>query len=161
MFALLFDTISNFENILSFCFIPQAAAAYSSRQLLGRFRSSSRVSHDAITNSVGGLDLFARLASVKQYFLLAQGDYLTHFFDIADAELLKDAPPSGAATALPQQPQRRLRHDQSSLPKLNSLLELAVRSCAAASADPYANGVTAILAVSSLLALLQAMQARG
>jgi hypothetical protein len=105
--------------------------------------------------------------------LLAQGDYLTHFFDVADTELLKDAPPPPApqpqssqrALAASQQQQqqqqpRRLGHDQASLPKLQSMLELAVRSCSAAAVDPYAGGVTAVLAGSSLLALLEAMQVR-
>jgi hypothetical protein len=100
--------------------------------------------------------------------LLAQGDYLTHFFDVADTELLKDAPPPPApqpqssqrALAASQQQPRRLGHDQASLPKLQSMLELAVRSCSAAAFDPYAGGVTAVLAGSSLLALLEAMQVR-
>ena len=96
--------------------VLQAAAAYSSRQLLGRFRGGP-----GPRASAAGLDLFARLASLKRYFLLAQGDYLTHFFDIADAELQKEAPPPpalGSAAAVPGYRRTAAGQEHVSLPKL-------------------------------------------
>lgn len=96
--------------------VLQAAAAYSSRQLLGRFRGGP-----GPRASAAGLDLFARLASLKRYFLLAQGDYLTHFFDVADAELQKDSPPPpalGSAAAVPGYRRTAAGQEHVSLPKL-------------------------------------------
>jgi len=44
---------------------------------------------------------------------------------------------------------------------LQTLLEVAMRSCATSAGDPYAPSVSAVLAGSSLLALLEAMQVGG
>ncbi|PKA60604.1 Gamma-tubulin complex component 4 like [Apostasia shenzhenica] len=60
--------------------------------------------------------LIGKLKCMKRYFLLDQGDFLVHFMDIAKEELSK-------------------RTEEISIEKLQSLLELALRSSAAA-ADP-------------------------
>lgn len=61
-------------------------------------------------------DLMAKLRSIKHYLLLDQGDFLVHFMDIAWEELNK-------------------KPDDISTEKLQSLLDLALRTTAAA-ADP-------------------------
>ncbi|XP_074579090.1 gamma-tubulin complex component 2 isoform X2 [Curcuma longa] len=61
-------------------------------------------------------DLVGKLRALKRYLLLDQGDYLVHFMDISRDELAK-------------------RPDEISVEKLQSLLDLALRSTAAAS-DP-------------------------
>ncbi|XP_028101376.1 gamma-tubulin complex component 2-like isoform X1 [Camellia sinensis] len=61
-------------------------------------------------------DLMGKLRSIKHYLLLDQGDFLVHFMDIARDELLK-------------------KPDEISVEKLQSLLDLALRTTAAA-ADP-------------------------
>lgn len=61
-------------------------------------------------------DLMGKLRSLKRYLLLDQGDFLVHFMDIARDELVK-------------------RPDDISVEKLQSLLDLALRTTAAA-ADP-------------------------
>ncbi|KAJ8902226.1 hypothetical protein NDN08_006634 [Rhodosorus marinus] len=58
---------------------------------------------------VRDLDLFGRLQSIKRYFLLDQGDFLSHFLEISREELSK--PASKTLTV-----------------KLSSLLELAIRT---------------------------------
>lgn len=77
------------------------AYEYASREFLGYVMSE--------------FDLMRRLQTVKNFFLLAQGDYLAHFMDIAKDELKKF---------------------KTSLRTLQPLLELAVRSSVGAS-DPY------------------------
>ncbi|KAK1323412.1 hypothetical protein QJS10_CPA02g00644 [Acorus calamus] len=61
-------------------------------------------------------DLMGKLRSMKRYLLLDQGDFLVHFMDIARDELVK-------------------RPEDISAEKLQSLLDLALRTTAAAS-DP-------------------------
>ncbi|KAK9082686.1 hypothetical protein Scep_029157 [Stephania cephalantha] len=61
-------------------------------------------------------DLVGKLRSIKHYLLLDQGDFLVHFMDIARDELAK-------------------KPDDISVEKLQSLLDLALRTTAAA-ADP-------------------------
>ncbi|PHT90942.1 Gamma-tubulin complex component 2 [Capsicum annuum] len=61
-------------------------------------------------------DLMGKLQSIKHYLLLDQGDFLVHFMDTAREELMK-------------------KPDEISVEKLQSLLDLALRSTAAA-ADP-------------------------
>ncbi|KAL6008296.1 hypothetical protein ACLOJK_033802 [Asimina triloba] len=61
-------------------------------------------------------DLMGKLRSLKRYLLLDQGDFLVHFMDIARDELAK-------------------RPEDISVEKLQSLLDLALRSTAAAT-DP-------------------------
>ncbi|KAG0468400.1 hypothetical protein HPP92_017728 [Vanilla planifolia] len=60
--------------------------------------------------------LIGKLRSLKRYFLLEQGDFLVHFMDIAKEELIK-------------------KPEDISVEKLRSLLDIALRSTAAAS-DP-------------------------
>jgi gamma-tubulin complex component 2 len=61
---------------------------------------------------------FTLFRSIKRYFLLDQSDFLTHFLDLAGDELKKPI------------------HDIS-LTKLQSLLELVLRTSAVAASDPY------------------------
>ncbi|WJX91821.1 Gamma-tubulin complex component 2 [Trifolium repens] len=76
-------------------------------------------------------DLTGKLRSIKHYLLLDQGDFLVHFMDIARDELAK-------------------KPDEVSVEKLQSLLDLALRTTAA-SVDPYHEGLTCIVERSSLL----------
>ncbi|XP_027335967.1 gamma-tubulin complex component 2 isoform X2 [Abrus precatorius] len=76
-------------------------------------------------------DLTGRLRSIKHYLLLDQGDFLVHFMDIARDELTK-------------------KPDEVSVEKLQSLLDLALRTTAAA-ADPFHEGLTCVVERSSLL----------
>ncbi|XP_043721801.1 gamma-tubulin complex component 2 isoform X1 [Telopea speciosissima] len=76
-------------------------------------------------------DLMGKLRSIKHYFLLDQGDFLVHFMDIARDELVK-------------------RPDEISVEKLQSLLDLALRTTAAA-ADPRHEDLTCCVERSSLL----------
>ncbi|MED6112203.1 Gamma-tubulin complex component 2 [Stylosanthes scabra] len=76
-------------------------------------------------------DLMGKLRSIKHYLLLDQGDFLVHFMDIARDELAK-------------------KPDEVSVEKLQSLLDLALRTTAAA-ADPLHEGLTCVVERSSLL----------
>ncbi|OVA04342.1 Spc97/Spc98 [Macleaya cordata] len=76
-------------------------------------------------------DLMGKLRSIKHYFLLDQGDFLVHFMDIARDELAK-------------------RLDEISVEKLQSLLDLALRTTAA-SADPCHEDLTCCVERTSLL----------
>lgn len=76
-------------------------------------------------------DLMGKLRSIKHYLLLDQGDFLVHFMDIARDELMK-------------------KSDDISVEKLQSLLDLALRSTAAA-ADPCHEDLICCVERSSLL----------
>ncbi|XWS57244.1 hypothetical protein CRYUN_Cryun09bG0157700 [Craigia yunnanensis] len=76
-------------------------------------------------------DLIGKLRSIKHYLLLDQGDFLVPFMDIAREELLK-------------------KHDEISVEKLQSLLDLALRTTAAA-ADPCHEDLTCCVERSSVL----------
>ncbi|KAK6232398.1 hypothetical protein SCA6_002471 [Theobroma cacao] len=76
-------------------------------------------------------DLIGKLRSIKHYLLLDQGDFLVHFMDIAREVLLK-------------------KHDEISVEKLQSLLDLALRTTAAA-ADPCHEDLTCCVERSSVL----------
>ncbi|XP_020084686.1 gamma-tubulin complex component 2-like [Ananas comosus] len=76
-------------------------------------------------------DLVGKLRSMKRYFLLDQGDFLVHFMDIARDELTK-------------------RPEEISVEKLQSLLDLALRTTAAA-ADPCHEDLTCCVEKTSLL----------
>ncbi|XP_042062379.1 gamma-tubulin complex component 2-like isoform X1 [Salvia splendens] len=67
-------------------------------------------------------DLKGKWMSIKHYLLLDQGDFLVHFMDIAREELMK-------------------KPDEISVEKLQSLMDLALRSTAAV-ADPYHEDLT-------------------
>ncbi|KAK3261906.1 hypothetical protein CYMTET_29215 [Cymbomonas tetramitiformis] len=75
--------------------------------------------------------LEARLRSIKHYFLLDQGDYLVHFMDIAGEELNK-------------------MDKEISVPRLQSLLELALRTSVAAS-DEHNEDLTCGLEKASII----------
>ncbi|XP_050381054.1 gamma-tubulin complex component 2 isoform X2 [Argentina anserina] len=83
-------------------------------------------------------DLMGKLRSIKHYLLLDQGDFLVHFMDIARDELLK-------------------KLDDISVEKLQSLLDLALRTTAAA-ADPCHEDLTCCVETSSLLRRLGALK---
>ncbi|PWA58942.1 spc97 / Spc98 family of spindle pole body (SBP) component [Artemisia annua] len=83
-------------------------------------------------------DLIGKLRSIKHYLLLDQGDFLVHFMDIARDELAK-AP------------------NEISVEKLQSLLDLALRSTAAA-ADPLHEDVTCSVDTCSLLKRLSTLK---
>lgn len=83
-------------------------------------------------------DLMGKLQSIKRYLLLDQGDFLVHFMDIARDELIK-------------------RLDEISVEKLQSLLELALRTTAAA-ADPCHEDLTCCVERSSLLKRLSTLK---
>ncbi|CAN1769618.1 Gamma-tubulin complex component 2 [Linum perenne] len=75
-------------------------------------------------------DLTGKLRSIKHYLLLDQGDFLVHFMDIAREELSKNL-------------------DEISVEKLQSLLDLALRTTAAA-ADPCHEDLTCCVEKSTL-----------
>lgn len=83
-------------------------------------------------------DLIGKLRSIKHYLLLDQGDFLVHFMDISRDELAK-------------------RLDEISVEKLQSLLDLALRSTAAA-ADPCHEDLTCCVERSSLLKKLSTLK---
>jgi gamma-tubulin complex component 2 len=82
-----------------------------------------------------------RLRSVKHYFFVDQGDFLVHFMDTARDELAK-------------------RPSAMSMEKLQSLLELALRTSVAAS-DPYHEDLTCNIERSNLLTQLQNISQNG
>lgn len=63
------------------------------------------------------MDLMTRLRSLKHYFMLDQGDFIVQFMDLAENELKKPM-------------------DDILLPRLDTLLEIALRT-SAANVDPY------------------------
>ncbi|XP_073151359.1 gamma-tubulin complex component 2-like isoform X1 [Henckelia pumila] len=75
-------------------------------------------------------DLMGKLRSIKHYLLLDQGDFLVHFMDIAREELMK-------------------KPDDISTEKLQSLLDLALRSTAAV-ADSYHEDLTCCVETTTL-----------
>lgn len=83
-------------------------------------------------------DLMGKLRSIKHYLLLDQGDFLVHFMDIARDELIK-------------------RPDEISVEKLQSLLELALRTTAAA-ADPFHEDLTCCVERTTLLKRLSTLK---
>ncbi|PKI66930.1 hypothetical protein CRG98_012693 [Punica granatum] len=83
-------------------------------------------------------DLVGKLRSIKHYLLLDQGDFLVHFMDIARDELNKQL-------------------DEISVEKLQSLLDLALRTTAAAS-DPCHEDLTCCVERSPLLKRLSDLE---
>ncbi|KAK9055043.1 hypothetical protein SSX86_026123 [Deinandra increscens subsp. villosa] len=83
-------------------------------------------------------DLIGKLRSIKHYLLLDQGDFLVHFMDIARDELAKTP-------------------NEISVEKLQSLLDIALRSTAAA-ADPLHEDVTCSVDTCSLLRRLSTLK---
>ncbi|XP_022887329.1 gamma-tubulin complex component 2 [Olea europaea var. sylvestris] len=83
-------------------------------------------------------DLMGKLRSIKHYLLLDQGDFLVHFMDIAREELMK-------------------KPDDISVEKLQSLLDLALRSTAAV-ADPFHEDLTCCVEQTTLLKRLSTLK---
>ena len=79
-------------------------------------------------------ELRTRLASMKMYFLISQGDYLVHFLDTAKSELAKDANTIRAS-------------------KLQSLLDMAVKSASTA-IDKHGDDLRCSVDVNQLLGLV-------
>lgn len=85
--------------------------------------------------------LMQRLDSVKNYLLLQQGDFLVHFMEHADAELSR-------------------RSAEVSLPRLQSLLELSLRTSIAAR-DPFKDNVVCVIEPTSLVQHVEAIHNLG
>ncbi|KAJ8545052.1 hypothetical protein K7X08_017635 [Anisodus acutangulus] len=83
-------------------------------------------------------DLVGKLQSIKHYLLLDQGDFLVHFMDTAREELMK-------------------KPDEISVEKLQSLLDLALRSTAAA-ADPCRDDLLCCVEKTTLLKRLSTLK---
>ncbi|XP_073010454.1 gamma-tubulin complex component 2 [Typha latifolia] len=83
-------------------------------------------------------DLIGKLRSMKRYLLLDQGDFLVHFMDIAKDELVK-------------------KPEEISVEKLQSLLDLALRTTAAAS-DICHEELTCCVERTSLLKRLNSLK---
>ncbi|KAG9141487.1 hypothetical protein Leryth_001920 [Lithospermum erythrorhizon] len=83
-------------------------------------------------------DLMGKLKSIKHYLLLDQGDFLVHFMDIAREELMK-------------------KPDDISVEKLQSLLDLALRTTCAA-ADPCHEDLTCYVERTTLLKRLSTLK---
>lgn len=83
-------------------------------------------------------DLMGKLKSIKHYLLLDQGDFLVHFMDIAREELMK-------------------KPDDISVEKLQSLLDLALRTTCAA-ADPCHEDLTCYVEKTTLLKRLSTLK---
>jgi hypothetical protein len=125
----------------------------------------------------GGFALFQRLASYKSLFLLARGDFLSAFFDVAGEELQREvAPPpavpgagavpatgaaSGAAAAGSGTGARAARSGAAtaaSAQRLRHLLELAMKA-STAEGDPHRDEFTVALAPCTILAQAAALAA--
>lgn len=117
-----------------FAAITQEAHRYASNALLNHLMETSQ--------------LKARLQSIRSYFLLQQGDYVVHFMEIADDELSK-AVMLDHRFATSQRAAIN-RRDFVTLSRLESLLELSVRTSAAA-ADPFKEELLSRLEETSLL----------
>ncbi|KAJ4908103.1 Gamma-tubulin complex component 2 [Raphanus sativus] len=91
-------------------------------------------SKELVTLIMDKYDLIGRLRSIKHYLLLDQGDFLVHFMDISRDELNKKV-------------------HEISVEKLQSLLDLALRTTAAA-ADPRHEDLTCCVDRASLLTTL-------
>ncbi|KAG4938596.1 hypothetical protein JHK82_044388 [Glycine max] len=98
----------------------KAAYNFASGELLNLIK-------EKVSLNIDKYDLTGRLRSIKHYLLLDQGDFLVHFMDIARDELAK-------------------KPDEVSVEKLQSLLDLALRTTAAA-ADPFHEGLTCVVAI--------------
>lgn len=81
-------------------------------------------------------NLLGRLESMKQYFFLQSGDFLVHFLDGAEEELLKDS-------------------KLISQTKLQSLLEMGIRT-SSADKDPYKDDVFCFLTAYTTVEILYA-----
>jgi gamma-tubulin complex component 2 len=114
----------------------QGTASGTERPYLERINVAYNHASAELVNLIGNkFDLLGRLRSVKHYFFMDQGDFLVHFMDIAKDELLK-------------------RSSSITMEKLQSLLELALRTSVSAS-DPYHEDLICNMEKTSLLSQLQ------
>ncbi|KAM7279578.1 hypothetical protein ACFE04_006712 [Oxalis oulophora] len=120
----------------------KAAYEFSSVELLNLIKEKYDLCINSVILSYTVLyvqyDLVGKLRSIKHYLLIDQGDFLVHFMDIARDELTK-------------------KLDEISVEKLQSLLDLALRSTAAA-ADPCNEDLTCCVERSSLLKKLSSLK---
>uniref|UniRef100_M4BRC2 Spindle pole body component n=1 Tax=Hyaloperonospora arabidopsidis (strain Emoy2) TaxID=559515 RepID=M4BRC2_HYAAE len=86
-------------------------------------------------------DLENRLASLKHYFLMDQGDFFVDFMDVAEEEL-------------------KLRADKLSLPRLESLLHLSLQT-STCSSDPYKDDLQCFLSPHNLISHMEAIHQRA
>lgn len=100
-------------------------------------KAYSFASRDLLQLLVVEKQLLARLTSIKRYFLLNQGDFFVHFMDIADEEL-------------------QMEVTEFRSPKLESLLELALRT-SNASTDPFKDDLNCYLQQYTLMQKLEAI----
>ncbi|RLN57004.1 hypothetical protein BBJ28_00017668, partial [Nothophytophthora sp. Chile5] len=86
-------------------------------------------------------DLQNRLASLKHYFLMDQGDFFVDFMDVAEVEL-------------------KLRADRLSLSRLESLLHLSLQT-STCSSDPYKDDLQCFLSPHNLISHMEAIHQRA
>ncbi|CAI5725265.1 unnamed protein product [Hyaloperonospora brassicae] len=86
-------------------------------------------------------DLENRLASLKHYFLMDQGDFFVDFMDVAEEEL-------------------KLRADKLSLSRLESLLHLSLQT-STCSSDPYKDDLQCFLSPHNLISHMEAIHQRA
>ncbi|XP_068662171.1 gamma-tubulin complex component 2 [Aristolochia californica] len=111
----------------------------SNHHYLERIKAAYDIASGELLNLIKSkYDLMSKLRSLKRYLLLDQGDFLVHFMDIARDELIK-------------------RPDEISVEKLQSLLDIALRTTAAAS-DPCHEELTCCVERSSLLNRLSTLK---
>lgn len=111
-----------------------------------------------------GGDLLGRLSTLKTFFLMAQGDWVIHFFDLVDEELQKDV----LSNTLPNNNNTINNNNGTgtgltvSVERLRNCLDMALRSSSSiASDDPYRQAISVTLAPSSLLAHLDHLLSNG
>lgn len=85
-------------------------------------------------------DLSNRLASLKHYFLMDQGDFFVDFMDVAEDEL-------------------NLRADKISLSRLESLLHLSLQT-STCSSDPYKDDLLCFLSPNNLISQMETIYER-
>lgn len=150
-------------------YTPAVSMAYSTaaRQLLEYFYAlpvappAPPSSLQVTSGRLLGCDLLGQLSSLKTFFLMARGDWMTHFLDAAESELAKEVPVVLTANQLQQQQQGN-QGPVLSLQRLRALHEQSLRSSSSNVAeDPYHDRITPILAPSSLLAQLDHIQSGG
>ena len=145
---------------------PGATLSFSSepRSYEGPIRGAlERASRALLRHVTDRCRLDAWLASMRRYFLLAQGDFVCHFLDSAAEELERPADPkAGLSLSLAAAAGAGARKPVS-LQRLRSLLELSLRTSSAASSsladDPARDLLSCDLEESRLVDRLHDIQA--
>lgn len=119
-----------------------SSSGHAQQQVLERINVAHDFASAELLNLIKNkFDLIGRLRSIKHYFFVDQGDFLVHFMDTAKDELTRK--PSAM-----------------SVEKLQSLLELALRTSVAAS-DPYHEDLTCSIEELSLMTQLHNIVRNG